>query len=80
MDDPEKCRIAQAYTEYYYAGLDNWEGIYIGERNTHCIAHSNPGVVGIVLRQGDSLKALQDAMISRNGLYDAGIIVSPVSG
>lgn len=80
VDNPEKSRVAQAYTEYYYAGLDNWEGIYIGEWNTHCIAHSNPDVVGIVLRQGDSLKALQDAMISRNGLYDAGIIVSPVSG
>lgn len=28
----------------------------------------------------DSLKDLQDAMTSRNGVYDAGIIVSPASG
>ena len=31
-------------------------------------------------RKGDSLKALQDAMAQRNGLYNAGIIVSPSSG
>ncbi len=75
----EKLRDAQAYTEYYYGGLDNWEGIYIGEWNTHCITHSNPDVVGITLREGESLKALQDAMSSGNGLYNAGIIVSPAS-
>ena len=71
--------MAQQYTENYYAGLDNWEGLYIGEWNTHVIAHSNPEVVGITTREGEALKALQDAMISRNGLYDAGIIVSPAS-
>lgn len=80
VDNKEKLDYAQAYTEEYYASLDNWEGIYVGEWNTHCIVHSNPGVVGVVLREGDSLKALQDAMTSRNGLYDAGIIVSPASG
>lgn len=37
-------------------------------------------MVGITLREGESLKALQDAMTSRNGLYDAGIIVSPATG
>ena len=80
VNNVEKLDYAQTYTEYYYEGLDNWEGIYIGEWNTHCIVHSNPNVVGIILRKGDSLKFLQDAMTSRNGLYDAGIIVSPASG
>lgn len=82
LKDPNnagKLKETQAYTEYYYEGLDNWEGIYIGEWNTHCIVHSNPNTVGITLREGEPLKALQEAMISRNGLYDAGIIVSPVS-
>lgn len=78
--DSKKCNLAQDYTEYYYAGLDNWEGIYIGEWDTHCIVHSDSNVVGVTFREGDRLKALQDAMISRNGLYDAGIIVSPASG
>lgn len=80
VSNAEKLNNAQTYTEYYYEGLDNWEGIYIGEWNTHCIVHSNPKVVGVTLREGESLKALQDAMTSRNGLYDAGIIVSPASG
>lgn len=80
VNNTEKLASAQTYTQDYYKELDNWEGLYIGEWNTHCIAHSNPKVVGITLREGASLKALQDAMTSRNGLYNSGIIVSPVSG
>ncbi|MBO5278611.1 MAG: methyl-accepting chemotaxis protein [Lachnospiraceae bacterium] len=79
-DNAQKLDYAQKYTGDYFEGLDNWEGLYIGEWNTHCIVHSSPGVAGVILRTGDSLKALQDAMTSRNGLYDAGIIVSPASG
>lgn len=76
----KKQEIAQRYTENYYNGLNNWEGIYVGEWNTHIISHSNPNGVGMITREGDSLKALQDAMTQRNGLYNAGIIVSPYSG
>lgn len=82
LKDPtneEKKRLAQEYTESYYAGLDHWEGLYIAEWNTHVIAHSSKEVVGITTREGESLKELQDAMTSENGLYDAGIIVSPAS-
>lgn len=79
VDNAEKRKAAQSYTEYYYKGLENWEGIYIGEWNTHCIAHSNPDIIGGIFREGESLKALQEAMTSREGLYDAGIIVSPAS-
>lgn len=80
IENPEKMETAQEYTEFYYEGLKNWEGLYIGEWNTHVIAHSNPEVIGVVTREGESLKALQDEMASRGGLYDAGIIVSPASG
>ncbi len=84
IKDPEnakKFKEAQAYTEYYYAALDNWEGIYISEWNTHIIAHSNPGSVGITTRpEGDSRTALQNSITSLNGLYNTGIIVSPASG
>ncbi|MDE7284767.1 MAG: hypothetical protein K2N85_14470, partial [Lachnospiraceae bacterium] len=76
----ENQRKAQAYTEAYYKELDRWEGLYIGEWDTHVIAHSNPQVVGITTREGAPLKALQDAMIEKNGLYNAGIIVSPATG
>ncbi len=82
LRNPEDAQIkkeAQEYTERYYASLDNWEGIYIGEWNTHVIAHSNPNVVGMTTRKGDPLKELQDAMKSSDGVYNAGIIVSPAS-
>lgn len=77
--DKEIQKTAQDFTVKYFEGLDNWEGIYIGEWDTHVIAHSNPEVVGITTREGDGLKALQDDMTKANGLYDAGIIVSPAS-
>lgn len=80
VENEEKFQAAQKYTENYYAGLKNWEGLYIGEWNTHVIAHSNPKVIGITTREGEALKALQHAMESRKGVYDAGIIVSPASG
>ena len=80
-DNEEKKRQAQEYTEKYYARLDNWEGLYIGEWNTHVIAHSNREHVGMITRTDPAyLKQLQDAMTSRNGLYNAGMIVSPASG
>ena len=79
VNNPEKQNAAQSYTENYYKDLKNWEGLYISEWNTHVIAHSDPNVVGITTREGDALKALQDEIISKNGLYDAGIIVSPAS-
>lgn len=78
-ENPEKQKAAQAYCETYYAGLDNWEGIYIAEWITHIIAHSNPAIVGMVTREGEPLKQLQDAMIKENGLYNAGIIISPAT-
>lgn len=79
VTNTQKQAAAQEYTQIYYAGLNQWEGLYVGEWNTHIVAHSNPDVVGMTTREGDSLKALQDAMTSADGLYNAGIIVSPAS-
>lgn len=81
INNSEKQAIAQAYTENYYAGLDNWEGIYIAELNTHCIAHSDASNVGRTWRtEKDSIKQLQDALFEKNSLYNAGIIVAPSHG
>lgn len=79
INNKDKQQKAQKYTESYYKGLDNWEGLYTGEWNTHVVTHSDPKVVGMTTRKGDALKQLQDAMTSANGLYDAGIIISPAS-
>jgi len=79
-DDSALQAEAQAYTERFYSRLESWEGLYIGEWDTHIIAHSSPEAVGMVTREGDPLLQLQNEMTSRNGLYNAGIIVSPASG
>ena len=79
VSDTKKQKAAQEYTENYYAGLDNWEGLYAGEWDTHIVTHSNPEVVGMTTREGDALKQLQDAMTNAGGLYNAGIIISPAS-
>ena len=79
VNNQEKQKEVQAYTEQYYASLDNWEGLYVGEWNTHVVAHSNPAVVGITTREGEGLKSLQTAMQETDHLYNAGIIVSPAS-
>lgn len=71
---------AQTYTEKFSADVHNLEGIYVSEWNTHVLAHTNAGVVGITTREGDPLKALQDAMLAANGVYNTGIIISPASG
>lgn len=78
-EDENKRLAAQKCTEEYYSSLDNWEGLYIGEWNTHVIAHSNTDYVGMITRTGEPLKALQNAMSEKNGLYNAGIIISPAS-
>lgn len=74
---------AQAYTEKYSADIGNVEGLWIGTWDTHCIAHTNAGTVGIQTRQDpDKQKELQDALLQAgdNGVYNTGIIISPASG
>ena len=78
-DDASVTQRAQAYTESFYAGLSGWEGIYIAEWDTHVLTHANPAVVGIRTREGDPLKALQDAMTAAGDMYNTGIIISPAS-
>lgn len=78
--DPEIVAAAQAYTENFSKDVANLEGLYASEWNTHVLAHTNPQVVGIITREGDPLKALQDSLLAANGVYNTGIIISPASG
>jgi len=78
--DAAAVKAAQDYTEKFSADIENLEGIYASEWNTHVLAHTNAKVVGITTREGDSLKALQDAMLSADGVYNTGFIISPASG
>lgn len=71
---------AQKYTKRYSADIENLEGIYASEWNTHVLAHTNESIVGITTREGESLKTLQDAMLSADGVYNVGFVFSPASG
>lgn len=82
LKDPtnaENKKLTQNYTERYFADLEQWEGLYVAEWDSHVIAHSNPEVVGMTTREGEGLKALQDSLTGANGLYNSGIIISPAS-
>ncbi len=78
--DAAATAAAQAYTEKFSSDRAYLEGIYASEWNTHVLAHTNAAVVGITTREGDPLKALQDAMLAADGVYNTGIIISPASG
>jgi diguanylate cyclase (GGDEF)-like protein len=82
-NDPEAVAAAQKYTEKISANLNNLEGIYVSEWNTHVLAHTNKGVVGITTRKEQAaLDELHNAMLNsqNNNIYNAGIIISPASG
>lgn len=78
-NNPTAVSAAQAYTEKYFADLEGWEGIYVDDWNSQVLTHSNPGTVGLIMRQGDSLKSLQDALKAADKAYCTGILVSPAS-
>lgn len=79
-ENPNGVKKAQAYTEIFSADREYLEGIYASEWNTHILVHTNPDVVGITTREGDSLDALHEAMLATDGVYNTGIIISPASG
>lgn len=79
-EDPEAVAAAQSYTEKFSGDVDNLEGLYASEWDTHVLAHTNAAVVGITTRTGDALTALQNSMLAADGVYNTGIIISPASG
>ena len=81
--DPENEELAakaEQYTLDFYGQLEGWEGIYLADWNSKVLTHPAPPVVGKVMREGDRLKELQDAMLAADGVYNVGIITSPASG
>lgn len=70
---------AQEYTDAYFEFLDQWEGIYVADWDTVVMTHQNPDIIGVQLREGESLEQLRNNLLA-NEVYNAGIIVSPSSG
>ncbi len=72
---------AQQYTVDFFASLDGWEGLYIADWNSQVMTHSSaPGIIGVVLREGDSLEALRGQILGADGVFNTGIMTSPSSG
>lgn len=72
---------AQQYTSTYYDGMENWEGIYLDTWDTVVVTHSNPGAVGLIMREGEGVKKLQDDIMQCDGgVYNVGVLQSPASG
>ncbi len=80
-EDPDIFAAAQAYTETFSTDVDNLEGLYISEWNSHVLTHTNPAVVGITTREGDGLASLQNTLTAMGEeVFCPGIILSPASG
>ncbi|MBQ0028289.1 MAG: hypothetical protein KBS96_06775 [Lachnospiraceae bacterium] len=79
-NDAKLVEKAQQYTLDYFGKLNGWEGIYIADWDSKVLTHPAPPVVGKVMREGEKLEELRNAMTSSDGLYNVGIITSPASG
>lgn len=79
--DKAKREALQAYNSEYFAALNGWEGLYLCDWATETLTHSNTSAVGLVLREGDSLKQLHESLTAaKGGVYNTGILKSPASG
>ncbi len=79
-DDADLAARAQQYTLDYFGKLNGWEGLYLADWNSKVLTHPAAPVIGKVLREGDSLKQLQDSILGAGGVYNTGIMESPASG
>lgn len=80
-DDQAKKEALQAYNSEYFAALNGWEGLYVCNWETETMTHSNTSAIGLVLREGDSLKQLHDNLTAaKGGIFNTGILKSPASG
>ncbi len=79
-NNQEAAARAQAYTEAFSADIADLDGIYIADWDSLVLTHNNLEMPGMVMREGDALASLQDAMLQADGVYNTGIILSPASG
>ncbi len=80
-DDKGKQEALQAYNSEYFAALKGWEGLYVCTWETETLTHSNTSAIGLVLREGDSLKQLHENLTAaKGGVFNTGILKSPSSG
>lgn len=79
-NDAAVAKSAEQYTLDFFGKIQGWEGLYLADWDTKVYTHPNEGAIGMVLREGDALKSLQDSLTSADGVFNTGIMASPVSG
>ena len=81
LESQEKLEAAQKFTEEFGKDIDNLEGVWIGTWDTLVMTHTNASVAGMTTRTDpDALNALRQSLLDAgDGVYDAGIIISPAS-
>jgi GGDEF domain-containing protein len=87
-DDPsqeqELIDSAFEYTKAYSEKIEDLEGIYVSEWNTHVLAQTEfkyPDTDMTTRTDTDSLKQLQDALVAAgDNVYNVGMITSPATG
>ena len=80
QNDAALAERAEQYTQDFFGQLEGWEGIYLANWDSKVLTHPAPPVVGKVMREGEKLQELRDAMTGSDGVYNVGIINSPASG
>ena len=78
--DAEAVANAQNYTMAFGNDIENLEGLYIADWNTYVLTHYNETAIGITMRTGEPLEALQNSLLEADGVYNTGIVLSPASG
>lgn len=81
QENTDKYKAAQKYTQEFGADVSELEGLYICNWEGKTLTHINPDTIGVVIREGDRLVQLHDALENAEGdIYNAGILISPNSG
>ena len=62
--DEEIFASAQKYTETFSADVENLEGLYASEWNSHVLTHTNAKVVGITTREGEYIFNADEELVA----------------
>lgn len=78
--DAEAVARAQEYTKNYGAVNGNLENIYLANYESTVLVSFVEGPIGKTLREGDSLKQLQDQVFGSKAICNTGVMASPSTG
>ncbi len=79
-EDADIVSRAQDYTKSYGEVNGNLENIYLADYNSTVLVSFVEGPIGKTLREGDSLKQLQDQVFGSTSIWNSGVLMSPSTG